>query len=155
MRKTAHVDLDNARHDDQRDIMKTIIEADESPFLLENLRKYHQKEILREGKNWYVTYNQWPYNNTKLHFLIIHQEYVTSIDQITPEAAQELLDHAAWLTKKFNVPGGAFCMRFGDTNYSAGTVDHLHAQYIVPDLNAEEYKPTRFKIGKNKEDVEK
>lgn len=150
-----HVDLDNSRYQEQYDIMRTIIENDESPFLLKNLRKYHRQEILKEGKYWYVTPNQWPYDHTKYHFLIIHQEYLTNISQITPQASVELIKMVQWLINKYNIPGGAFCMRFGDTNYSAGTVNHLHAQFIVPDIEAPDYKPTRFKIGKNFNKLEK
>lgn len=144
-----HVDLDNARYQDQREIMQTIIENDESPFLLENLKKYHHQPILKEGKYWYVTPNQWPYKNTKFHFLIINQEYLTQLDQLTPESSQEFMSLVQWLIDEYNLPGGAFCMRFGDSDYSAGTVSHLHAQLIVPDLDDPNYEPTRFKIGKN------
>ena len=150
MKKTNHVDLENARFDDQKKVMQEIIQNDESPFLLKNLRKYHQLPILKEGKYWYVTANQWPYEHTLQHFLIIAQEYWTDIAEITPAAAAEFMALAQWLTKEYQVPGGAFCMRFGDTNYSAASVNHLHAQFIVPDISAADFEPTKFKIGKSK-----
>ena len=149
-----HVDLDNARFDDQREIMRKIIENNESPFLLKNLRKYHRQPILREGEYWYITLNQWPYKNTRFHFLIISQAYWTELEQITPEAAVEFMSFVQWLIDEYQLPGGAFCMRFGDSNYSAGTVSHLHAQLIVPEIQGENYQPTRFKIGKDAEKLE-
>ena len=146
-----HVDLDNARYDDQRAVMQEIIENDESPFLLKNLRKYHTKKVVREGKYWYVTENQWPYDHTKRHFLIIAQEYWTKLSDITPEAGAEMFELAQWVAEEYGVQGGAICMRFGDTNLSAGTVQHLHVQFIEPDREAEGFKPVRFKIGKEKQ----
>jgi hypothetical protein len=38
-------------------------------------------------------------------------------------------------------------MRFGETKYSAGTVKHLHAQFIVPDVDQPDFEPVRIKIG--------
>jgi diadenosine tetraphosphate (Ap4A) HIT family hydrolase len=142
-------DLDNARHDEQREVMKVINERGESPFLWKNLQKYHKKPILREGKYWCVTFNQWPYAHTKFNFLLIHREYVTDLSQITPAAAGELIELAGWLVETYQIKGGALCMRFGATDWSAGSVNHLHAQLVVPDLTDPDYQPVRFKIGKD------
>lgn len=149
--KSAFVDLENAgRYESQKVVYRQVLKNNESPFLLKNLRKYHQKPILREGKYWYITPNQWPYKGTKHHFLIIAQAYWTTLEEIEPEAAAELLEMAQWLQKKYRVRGGALCLRFGDPNYSAGSVTHLHAQFVEPDREAEDFEPIRFKIGKEK-----
>ena len=150
MKKTKHVDLDNARFADQSVIMQKIIKNDESPFLLKNLKRYHSHPILKEGKYWYITANKWPYQHTQFHFLIIAQNYWTDIAEITPPAAAEFFDFIQWLKNKYQVSGGGFAMRFGNTDYSAATIDHLHAHFIVPDLQAPDYEPVRFKIGKDK-----
>ncbi len=154
MPSSQQTDLDNARHADQRQIMQTINDRDESPFLLKNLRKYHPLPILKKGKYWYVTPNQWPYDHTQYHFLIIHQEDISDLTQVTPEAAQELIELSQWLQQKYKLVGGALCMRFGDTNYTGGSVRHLHAQFIVPDIKAPNYQPVRFKIGKDADKIE-
>lgn len=149
--KSEFVDLENAgRYQSQKEVYRKVLENNESPFLLENLRKYHQEPILREGKYWYITANQWPYKGTKHHFLIIAQNYWTKLEEITPEAGAELIEMASWLRGKYKIRGGALCLRFGDPNYSAGSVTHLHAQFIEPDREAENFEPIRFKIGKEK-----
>jgi len=146
--KKKFVDIDNAREDDQRQVMKDIIKADHCPFCEENLKKYHKQPILKTGKYWILTNNQWPYKDTKVHFLIIYKEHATKLSELDSNSGKELLDFVKWAEKEYKVLGGGWVMRFGDTSYSAGTVNHIHAQFIQPDINMPDFKPVRIKLGK-------
>ena len=73
------------------------------------------------------------------------------LSELTAAEGADLIKILALAEKYTQAPGGGFAMRFGDSDYSAGTVTHLHAHFIVPDIDAPDFKPTRFKIGKNKE----
>ena len=148
--KKQFVDLDNARKDDQKQVMKDIIAAGHCPFCQDNLKKYHKQEILKDGKYWILTFNQWPYDHTKLHLLLILKQHAEKLSQLDPEAGKEMIEFLAWVEQKYQVPGGGICLRFGDTNYSAGTVKHLHVQFIVPKIENQNFEPVKFKIGKNK-----
>ena len=70
------------------------------------------------------------------------------MSKLDPNAGKELLEFVAWAEEKYKIPGGGWSMRFGDTNYSAGTVNHIHVQFIQPDLDDPEFKPVRIKLGK-------
>ena len=142
------VDIDNSREEDQKQVMEDIISAGHCPFCEENLRKYHKQPILKEGRYWIVTDNQWPYKNTKVHLLIIYKKHATDLSQLDPKSGRELLELVAWAEKEYQIPGGGWAMRFGDTNYSAGTVNHIHVQFIQPDISAPDFKPVRIKLGK-------
>lgn len=144
------VDLDNARVDEQRQVMQAIIAAGHCPFCLENLEKYHKTPILKTGQHWLVVQNQWPYEHTQVHLLLILKQHVEDISQLDPTAGQELIELAQWAQREFKIPGGALAVRFGDTDFSAGTVNHLHAHLIVPDIHHPDYKskPVKLKIGK-------
>jgi ATP adenylyltransferase len=146
------VDLDNARVEEQKKVMEDIADANHCPFCLENLQKYHKKPILKEGEYWLLTENQWPYENTTIHLLAIYKQHVTDLASLDPEAGKELLEMMQWAETEFKIPGGGFVVRFGDTDYSAGTVNHLHAQLLQPDIHAPTYldKPVKIKIGKTK-----
>lgn len=144
------VDLDNARKDDQRAVMQDIEAEGHCPFCMENLRLYHKQPILKETEHWLFTKNQWPYDHTRLHFLIILKKHVERLQDLTPEMGAELFEILAWAEQEFQMPGGGFAIRFGDTNYSAGTVNHIHAQLLVPEINDPDYEPTRIKIGKSR-----
>jgi ATP adenylyltransferase len=142
------VDLDNAREEDQKQVMQDIINADHCPFCSENLKKYHKQPILKEGKYWILTTNQWPYKHTKYHLLAIYKDHAVNLSELDSQSGNELFELLKWAEEEYKVPGGGFAMRFGDTNYSAGTVNHLHVQFIQPDINSPEFEPVRVKLGK-------
>ncbi len=144
------VDLDNARVDEQRQVMANIITNDECPFCPENLSKYHTKPILKETAHWLLTENAWPYDHTQLHLLAILKTHAEQLSELPAGAGEELLQLFAEVEKENHVPGGGIALRFGDTNYSAGTVKHLHAQFIWPAVEKPDFEPVRIKIGKNR-----
>jgi len=147
--KNKHIDLDNARVDEQKQVMAQIIDADHCPFCTENLNKYHKQPILKESAHWLLTKNQWPYKHTKIHLLAIYKKHATHLHELEPEAGKELFELFQWAENEYSIPGGGFAMRFGETDYSAGTVAHIHAQFLMPDLTDPEYEPCRIKIGKS------
>lgn len=144
------VDLANARVDQQRQVMQEIIEAGHCPFCWENLEKYHKTPILKKAKHWLIVPNQWPYEHTKIHLLLILKQHVEDLSQLDPEAGQELIELTQWAQQEYKISGGALAVRFGDTDFSAGTIKHLHAHLIQPDIHHPNYKskPVKFKIGK-------
>lgn len=145
--KNKYANARNSRLGEQRRVMDDIISRGHCPFCSENLLKYHKQPIIKNGKFWILTKNQWPYKNTKLHLLAIYKKHAVKLSEINPEAGKELLSMFKWVEKKYKVPGGGFAMRFGDTSHSAGTVNHIHAQFILPDIKNPKYEPVRFKIG--------
>lgn len=145
---TQFLDIDNTREPEQVEVMEKIIESGECPFCLEVIKKYHQTPILKETDHWVFTRNAWPYENTREHFLLILKTHKERLSELTAEEGADYFRLIAWAEQEFKIPGGGLAMRFGDTNYSAGTVKHLHAQLIVPDVGKPGFKPTRFKIGK-------
>jgi len=149
--KNGFIDVDNAREADQRQVMEDIALAEHCPFCRKNLIKYHKQPILKEGKFWLLTRNQWPYKNTRHHFLLIYKSHATKLSELSPAAGQELFAIAAEVERDFKLQGGGLAMRFGDTDYSAGTVNHIHVQLIEPDVDAVNFEPTRIKIGKDKD----
>lgn len=138
----------NARLDDQREVMKKIVSDGKCPFCAKNLFLYHKKPILKEGIFWILTENQWPYENTKIHFLAIYKDHAQSLTDLSYEAGAELLELFQWVSLNHSVPGGAMVMRFGNMEYSAGTVGHVHAHFLQPDVKSENYKPILFQIGR-------
>lgn len=140
-------DLANARFADQRQVMEENEAAGECPFCWENLHKYHLEPIWKQGEHWLVTANHWPYNHTKHHYLFIYRDHIENPEGMSAAGAHELITLTNQLIKEFAIPGGGLFMRFGDTRYSAGSVKHLHAQLVVPDILAPDFEPVRVKIG--------
>lgn len=153
--KNAHVDVSNAREDEQIEVMHKILAEGHCPFCKEQLDLYHKKPILKETKHWILTENQWPYKKTKKHLLVISKTHMTTLNELPVGAGEEILDLFKWAEKEFNMIGGAWgyggamASRFGNPEFSGATVSHLHAQIIFPDVEAlEENESVVFYIGK-------
>ena len=146
------VDFDNARYEDQAAVMQQSEQAGVCPFCMDQLAKYHTAPIEWEGEHWVITKNGWPYTNTKVHLLAILKFHQENIDELSGAAAAELFTALKWAVAKYQIPGGGLVVRFGDSNYSAGSVLHLHAHIIQPDIHAPNYadNPVKVKIGKYK-----
>ena len=151
-KKPIFVDYDNARYDDQLKVMQKSESDGVCPFCLSEIKQYHKEPIEWEGQHWILTKNGWPYVNTKSHLLVILKVHREDITSLTDSEAAELFWALSWAIKKYQIPGGALAFRFGDTEYSAASVNHLHAHIIHSDIHHPDYAqhPVKFKIGKYK-----
>ncbi len=151
---TRFINTATIRREDQRKVMEEIEKNDHCPFCPENLSKYHKKPILKEGKFWLLTENQWPYENTKHQLLAIYKTHIEHIKDIDPQAAAELFQMFKDESIKRGVVGGGIAMRFGsspDGNYGSSVL-HLHAHLFEPDLKAlKSDEAWRFKFGQPKD----
>lgn len=142
------------RREDQRKVMEEIERNDHCPFCPENLSKYHKKPIIKEGKFWLLTENQWPYEKIKHQLLAIYKTHIEHLNDMDPEAAKELFEMFKEEAKKRAIAGGGVAMRFGsspDGNYGSSVL-HLHAHLIEPDLKAlNSDESFKFKFGQPKD----
>lgn len=142
--------FDNTRTVEQVKKMREIEAAGVCPFCYSNLPAYGPSEKIREGGYWVVTKNQWPYNNTRVHLVLILKYHAERLSEVTSEAMQEYLEHMQWAEREFDIVGGGFGMRFGDPSENGGTVRHLHAHMIVAgthDKDDPKYEKVRLRFG--------
>jgi len=151
--KNKHINLSAIRREDQAKVMAEIDQANECPFCIENLSKYHKNPILKEGKYWLLTDNQWPYEKINHQLLAIYKTHVEHIRELAPEAGSELIEMFAEESKRRNISGGGLAIRFGrseDGNYGSSVL-HIHAHLIEPDLKAlADDEAWKFKFGQPK-----
>ncbi|OHB10628.1 MAG: hypothetical protein A3G05_02005 [Candidatus Zambryskibacteria bacterium RIFCSPLOWO2_12_FULL_45_14] len=151
--KNKHINLSSIRREDQRKVMEDIEQANHCPFCIENLSKYHKNPILKEGKFWLLTENQWPYDKIKHQFLTIYKTHIEHIKEMDPEAGSELIKMFSEETKKRKIPGGGVAIRFGkskDGNYGSSVL-HIHAHLVEPDLEKlASDEAWKFKFGQPK-----
>ena len=141
-----YLNMDNARHDDQREVMQASADAGVCPFDEEHLPTYHKTPTMRQGKYWTITANQWPYEYTRVHLLAIARLHVESIEDLPEGAGEELFDHVRWAIKEFKIDFGGLAMRFGDVRHNGASVNHLHAHIIVPAKDKPADAKVKFKI---------
>ncbi|OIO30432.1 hypothetical protein AUJ77_03220 [Candidatus Nomurabacteria bacterium CG1_02_43_90] len=93
--------------------------------------QYHTKPIITDGKYWVLTENFNAYKGAKYHFLIVHRKHITSFSELKPAALKELVTITKRLKEEFSLPAGVLLFRFGDTEYTGGSVNHFHAHFIL------------------------
>lgn len=120
-----------AKKKDYLNVIKTIEAEGICPFCPDNF-KYHKKGILKKQDGWFITKNHWPYENTRHHFLIIGMEHKECLSELTNEDFQSVKELADWAVEKFKIRGGAFILRFGDSDFSGSTVCHIHFHLMSP-----------------------
>lgn len=141
-----YVDLENVRNEHQKAIYKKIEDAGIDPFSLEHFQKNHPHPILFENNSWFVTQNAFPYENTSLHILLVHKDFITSIEEISNTAWLDLQQSINYCITNFNLKSGGFFMRFGDTSKTGSSVTHLHAHIIVSGGQMNERKSMYIKV---------
>lgn len=148
------LNLDNSRYKDQRRVMERLVRQGGCPFcpdgIAEQERRGEARPVIRQGTYWHVRHNNWPYDNTRIHLLLIHNQHAEQLADISPEAAQELIELAQWIEGEFAIEGGGFGMRFGDIRHNGASVRHLHAHVLtarVTDMADPDYKLVLFRVG--------
>lgn len=142
------VDVKYARTNEQRAVLEHILQEEKCPFCMPNLRSYHT-EVLYEYDHWIATHNQWPYEGTQEHWLLILREHAERLSKIQPEAWSELGMVVCELERTLGLSGGALAMRFGDSHVTGATVLHLHVHLIVPQIDQKTHsaRVVHFPIG--------
>lgn len=147
---TSFVELGNARHDEQRELMERIAASGECPFCAGSRWNKELRPVICSGEFWDVRENRWPYENARVHLLFILKTHAEDLRDLPAGAAEELLTLCTELETTYALVNGALCMRFGDTSKNGATVRHLHAHLIVAgitDRAHQDYKPVRFRVG--------
>ncbi len=125
------VHMAHGRSNEQRKVMQQIQEDGVDPFDWELLSKYHEKPVIRSTTLWILTANDYPYQGTAHHFLLIYRDRVRSFAEMEAAAWSELHEMLIWVENEFQLTHGALLMRFGEPSLSGASVDHLHIHIIV------------------------
>ncbi|HEY4518324.1 MAG TPA: hypothetical protein VJG48_01730 [Candidatus Paceibacterota bacterium] len=136
--KNQFANVAHSRTEEQKQVMEDILAKGHCPFCPEQLEAYHKEPLLKDGKFWILTKNQWPYEGAKLHLLAIAKKHAAKLCDLEEGSGNELLDLLTWAEKEFEIPGGSFFIRFGDTDYTGATVQHIHAQLISSEPRLDE-----------------
>ena len=124
------VNVENSRDDDQRRVMEAIADDSVCPFCGDNLQRYRSQPILKENDHWVVIKNQWPYEHTKHHFLLITKQHIETVTELPAGGFEALGELVKALAKEHGMSYGALAIRFGDVRFTGASVNHLHAHVL-------------------------
>lgn len=138
--------LSAARKKDQLERMIELQKNKICAFCPENISEATDSPIEIETKHWLVKKNDYPYDNTSYHLLVIPKKHVKTISDLTKVAKAEFLDLISQVESKYKFKSYALGMRSGDMRFNGGSVEHLHAQVIVGKVTKVPHEPVRFKM---------
>ena len=101
-----------AKTDQYRKVLEIYKKAGNCPFCKKEFKKLG-KPMLKKYKGWFATDNNWPYKNTRYHFLIVSEKHREKLQEFRKNDFEAVLYLAQWLVKKYRIKGGGLALRFG------------------------------------------
>jgi len=132
-------DFSAARTDAQRARMKDLAARGVCIFCPE-----HAGAILYRGEHWYVKRNDFPYEGTIAHYLIVPLQHILAFDELPDEAGAELWAIKRRLKAEHAPLATATVERSGDMRFNGGSVAHLHTHFVA--LGDAPAKTVRFRV---------
>lgn len=115
-------------------------------FCREHVERECTEPIEYETGHWYVKKNDFPYEHTLHHLLIIPKQHYKSISELPVSARSEFFEAVSCIEKAYMLKSYALGLRSGDIHHNGGSIEHLHAHLIVGDTSARDHEPVRFKM---------
>jgi ATP adenylyltransferase len=138
--------LGNARTDEQRADMLALEASGACVFCPEQLAADENQPILHRTPLWTVTPNEFPYPGTKLHLLLVPDEHVTDLLDLSPAAQADFWAVLGWVRDRYGLAYYGLGARNGDPRFSGGTIYHVHVHVIVGDVDDPDHQPVRLKL---------
>jgi diadenosine tetraphosphate (Ap4A) HIT family hydrolase len=126
----AKLRLDNARDPEQAERMRLLQKNGGCFFCDKNYLDIGASAALHENKDWYVKKNDYPYEGTRHHYLIVPKKHISRITDISPKTWLGLSKMVGWLETNFKIRGYSVFSRNGDMRYTGATLDHLHFHFL-------------------------
>jgi len=136
MKQIVFVNIKNAKgRGEYVSMLQKIIDAGIDPFDPDYIMRNHPHPILKRGKHWFITKSAHPYPGSLHHFMVISSTYVELLEELPIDAAIELQKIIAEINKDYDIQGGGYWMRYGDSDLTGATVKRLHGHIIAADPN--------------------
>lgn len=93
--------------------------------------------ILHETAHWYVTVNEYPYEDTRKHLLLVPRVHVIGLNDLPLLARGDFWSVLDWAYHEHEVTAYTLKARNGDPAKTGGTISHLHIHMIYPRIEGE------------------
>lgn len=139
--------LSSGRTPEQIEKMKKLQADGICAFCPEHFEDFHDNPIEFQTDHWIVSKNDYPYEHTTLHLLLVAKEHVQKTSQLCPAAKVDFMCVLDRIERDFDLFSFALGMRVGDFRYNGGSVDHLHGHVVVGDFSdPDNHQKVRFKM---------
>jgi ATP adenylyltransferase len=136
--------LDAARGPEQLARMRGLEAEGVCIFCPEHAGRLQREPVEYTGEHWYVTGNDFPYEGTAAHYLIVARRHISAFEELPDEAGAELWRIRRGLADRIGARAYATIERSGDMRLNGGSVAHLHVHFVA--LEPEPAKTVRFRV---------
>jgi ATP adenylyltransferase len=105
-----------------------------------------QREVVWESRHWTVLPNDFPYQGTMLHLLVVPHKHVNDMLDLDAESLSDFWDVLTVIRERFNLGHYGLGVRNGDCSFTGATIAHVHAHILVGDPTSEPEVPVRMKF---------
>lgn len=95
---------------------------------------------------WTVAKNRFPYRGTQLHYLLLPDEHVEDMADLSPESQLDFWTAVRWVKATHNLTHYGLVARNGDCAFTGGTIRHLHVHIVQGDVENSEFTAIRVKL---------
>src|SRR5690606_30751996 len=99
--------------------------------------------VLHRTKHWSVVPNRFPYRGARLHLMLVPDEHVTDLADLSPAAQQDFWAALQWVRDEHRLRYYGIAVRNGLSEYTGGTIRHLHVHVLQGDPDG---VPVRVKL---------
>ena len=135
--------LGNSRGERQSEYMRRLEADGVCIFCPEHLDADPEQVILHRTAHWTVTPNKFPYADTLRHLMLVPDEHVTDLLDLSASAQADFWTALGCIREHHGLTYYGLGARNGDCRYTGGTIAHVHVHVIVGDPDG---GPVRFKV---------
>lgn len=141
---SALYNLDAARGAEQLERMRALEAEGVCIFCPEHAGAWQREPVEHDGEHWYLTRNDFPYEGTAAHYLIVARLHVSRFEELPDGAGAELWQIRRELAERLGSTSYATVERSGDMRLNGGSVEHLHVHFVA--LGPEPARTVRFRV---------
>lgn len=104
------------------------------------------RRVLHRIPLWTIRPNEFPYAGTRLHLLMVPDEHVTDLLDLSPAAQAGLWEALRWIRDRYNLTFYSLAARNGDCEFTGATVRHVHVHLLQGDVEDPNHQPVRTRL---------
>jgi diadenosine tetraphosphate (Ap4A) HIT family hydrolase len=138
--------LDNHRTEEQLADMRRLEAAGVCIFCPDSGNEPTERLIIHRTAHWTVRRNLFPYRGTRVHLLLVPDEHVTDLADLSPAAQADFWAALAWTRDEHRLTHYGLVTRNGLCEYTGGTIRHVHVHIAQGDVDDPDHPGVRVKV---------
>jgi ATP adenylyltransferase len=146
--------LGNYRTQQQLEDMIRLEAEGTCTFCPEHLAKDSDRRVVHRTSRWTVTPNEFPYRGTRLHLLLVPDEHVTDMLDLSDEAKADLWTALDWVRAEYGLTFYSLIARNGECEFTGATVRHVHLHMLQGDVDDPRHEGVRTRLSSRPREVD-